>query len=323
MSISRRQLREEIAEALYAISANELAEVCDELGMGPAGPDDHPMNSKRVYVKRRLTGLDVPALVTMARHVLTETRWEPLAALLSEADGLGGVSGELKNLIFASVGPKPRIVFRDAINNEIEVIEGADRCLVYDSPLDEDGLPWNKLVAWWAINHWDFSANPPYDERASARELYDRLARSLGRNEVENQVLRSYSSLYGTLGFHIPALLPQVYLHYDPHTAREQGGRPYLSRQRMDFLLLLPRRVRVVIEVDGIQHYSDGAGQASTARYAEMMKADRELRLGGYEVYRFGGYEFVDTTYAHVMLVQFFTSLLLKHGVPPEAPEQA
>jgi very-short-patch-repair endonuclease len=39
----------------------------------------------------------------------------------------------------------------------------------------------------------------------------------------------------------------------------------------MDFLLLLPNRSRVVVEVDGKQHYAD-AGRADPARYAEMVR---------------------------------------------------
>lgn len=63
----------------------------------------------------------------------------------------------------------------------------------------------------------------------------------------------------------------------------------------MDFLLLLPSRVRVVIECDGQQHYADDTGKASPRRYAEMMATDRDLRLKGYEIYRFGGAELTDT----------------------------
>ena len=58
----------------------------------------------------------------------------------------------------------------------------------------------------------------------------------------------------------------------------------------MDFLLLLPGRQRVVIEIDGKQHYADGE-TASPQRYATMVAEDRNLRLLGYEVYRFGGHE--------------------------------
>jgi hypothetical protein len=57
--------------------------------------------------------------------------------------------------------------------------------------------------------------------------------------------------------------LIQVYLHYDPYT-RWAGGT--LGRQRMDFLLLLDHRRRVVLEVDGIQHYADTEG--ALARHA-------------------------------------------------------
>ena len=36
-----------------------------------------------------------------------------------------GVDGQLKSIIFASTGPKPRIVLRDAIN-VVEVVENAE-----------------------------------------------------------------------------------------------------------------------------------------------------------------------------------------------------
>jgi hypothetical protein len=59
----------------------------------------------------------------------------------------------------------------------------------------------------------------------------------------------------------------------------------------MDFLLLLPGGVRVVLEVDGKTHYADDDGHAAPGRYATMVKADRELKLSGYELYRFGAVE--------------------------------
>lgn len=45
---------------------------------------------------------------------------------------------------------------------------------------------------------------------------------------------------------------------YDPYTRSRYlpGGSP-LQRQRMGFLLLLPHRVRVVIECDGKYYYSN------------------------------------------------------------------
>ncbi|MER5708450.1 hypothetical protein [Streptomyces sp. NPDC002122] len=59
----------------------------------------------------------------------------------------------------------------------------------------------------------------------------------------------------------------------------------------MDFLLLTPDRSRIVIEVDGVQHYADATGKASPRLYSEMVAEDRRLRLMGYDIYRFGGHE--------------------------------
>lgn len=77
----------------------------------------------------------------------------------------------------------------------------------------------------------------------------------------------------------------------------------------MDFLLLLPGRRRVVIEVDGVQHYSEN-NQPSPRKYAEMVSADRKLQLSGYEVYRFGGRELPNPKQAEPMLNAFFDELL-------------
>ena len=78
----------------------------------------------------------------------------------------------------------------------------------------------------------------------------------------------------------------------------------------MDFLLLLPGRRRVVLELDGIRHYADDNKQADPHQYAEMVSADRELQLIGYEVHRFGGQEFVDRATAAATLTKFFDDLL-------------
>src|SRR3712207_8444037 len=57
-------------------------------------------------------------------------------------------------------------------------------------------------------------------------------------NPAEHLVFRTYLKRYAGGRFDIPALIPQVYLHYDPLSRRARGanGSP-LARQRMDFLL--------------------------------------------------------------------------------------
>lgn len=51
-----------------------------------------------------------------------------------------GVAGMMKNLIFASIGEKPELVFRDAVNNDVEIVKYADKVLVFDRPLPSSGL---------------------------------------------------------------------------------------------------------------------------------------------------------------------------------------
>lgn len=306
---NHKTLSDAIADALYAVSALELADVCIHFGLTPESPDeDGPMSGKIRYVKRRLTHLQWEDLVALGWRVNNEYETPVLTQLLN-LTGLRGVDGQLKNLIFAASGPKPRIVFTDAINNDIKLVENDEYCLVYDRPLAEGGLTWRELVAWWV----DKQRYGDMTEQDAARDLYRRLRASMADNAAERLLFSEYCKLYGSLGFDIPALIPQVYLHYDPYTKR-MGSK--LARQRMDFLLLLPSRRRVVLELDGRQHYADDEGKASPLLYAEMVKEDRELRHAGYEVYRFGGMEFVEGMKPKRMLEKFFLTLLDKHPSP-------
>jgi hypothetical protein len=278
----------------------------------PTGPsEDDPWKSKRKYVVNRLLTLRGEALDDMVRAVATEFGDAELAGLVAPI-GLVGVAGEPKNLIFAADGAKPRIVLRDAINNTIEIVENADKCLIYDRHIGATGLTWADLTHWWA-------ARDPV-EPTPARSLFRRLRDSLA-SPPERVLFNAYGSLYGQAqGDELPALLPQVYLHYDPYTARElvdqDGGA--LMRQRMDFLLLLPRGRRIVVEVDGKQHYAEG-DRASPRRYAEMVSEDRRLRLAGYEVYRFGGAELPDSPRARELVLRFFEDLLATARQEPTA----
>lgn len=281
-------LREAIARTLTSrVKAYDIADECARLGLPPERQGEDPWNSKWNYVESRLRHRKLAELLAIAEMVTDVYDDQVLERLLALA-GASGVSGEMKNLIFASTGPKPKIVLRDAVNNDLEITEDGEHCLVYDRPLGEEGLTWRHLAAWWAGRD-DLTED---EERAAGRDLYKRLLKSAA-NDAERLIFERYCVRYATHGFGVPALIPQVYLHYDPYN-RWAGGT--LPRQRMDFLLLLPRRRRVVLELDGIQHYADGGGRADPARYAVMAAADRELRLAGYEVYRFGGHEIADVS---------------------------
>ncbi|GAA1589664.1 hypothetical protein GCM10009828_012910 [Actinoplanes couchii] len=317
-----RKLRGAIGQALReAMSAPKVEQFCTGIGLAPPHPpDDVAMISKAAYVERRLGGKSEPELLQLALQVLDECEGGDAAARLADlvAGGGTGVAGEMKNLIFAADGPKPEFVFRDALNNDLEAIKNAEYCLIYDRPLGDDGLTWRQLGDWWT-GHAGLAHLP---EREIWNNLHDRLERSLGDNVGERHILDAYKRRYRRLGPDIPALIPQVYLHYDPYPqARYARSTPPLVRQRMDFLLLLPHRIRVVIEWDGAQHYADDEvlanlrRYANPSRYAAMMAEDRALRLRGYEVYRFGGHE-LDEPGIEQRLDRFFDDLDRRYAPP-------
>jgi len=213
-----------------------------------------------------------------------------------------GVKSRPKNLIFASNGPKPDIILSDAVDNDIQVVANAEYVLIYDRPIARSGLAWTELVNWW-------KSHPEADSKNPERSLYNRLFESLA-SPPEKYFFRAYYAVFGDQLSDLPALIPQVYLHYDPKIVREFVGKKRLVRQRMDFLLLFPDRIRVVVEIDGKQHYAEDDGRASPKRYAEMVHEDRSLRLRGYELYRFGGNEMPDYSTAKGVVRDFFQVLI-------------
>lgn len=217
------------------------------------------------------------------------------------------IKGELKNLIFAPVGQKPDITIENSISNELRLIGNTDNCLLYNFEMGADGLQWNKLIEWWKENDKENTDN-------SEIELYSRLKESLD-SESEKIFFKTYYNYYRhPVKKDIPALVPQVYLHYDPRSKYQRNGKPVYSHQRMDFLMLLTGGVQIIFELDGQQHYSVN-GKAAPSVYAEMAKDDRELRLKGYEVYRFGGYEFLNETSAKQMICNFFDKLFERYEI--------
>jgi hypothetical protein len=201
-------------------------------------------------------------------------------------------TGRPKNLIFAS-STKPDLRFRDAVNNDIEIVTNVDQVLVYDRPISVDGLRWRDLQSWWS----ETKGIPDGD--IAKKSLYRRLCASLPKNAPPQRLLfESFFRGFGSAIPNLPALLPEVWLHWDAKTVRERGPHALL-RFRMDFLLLLPQGVRVVLEVDGKHHYARDDGLADSTRYAKMAAADRELKLAGYHVFRFGAAELQGTAGGH------------------------
>jgi very-short-patch-repair endonuclease len=220
----------------------------------------------------------------------------------------------IKNIIFASNHLKPEIILSDSLINQIQIVENAEFCLIYDRPIKGHGLLWMELVDWWKY----FANIKNLSDTEAGKRLYKRLKESLKDNQIEIFFFENYyQKLYPRFSKQLPALIPQVYLHYDPYTIqllKKMSKNKRLKRQRMDFLLLLPRNQRIVIEIDGKQHYSDNQGRANPNQYSEMVAEDRKLKLSGYEIYRFGGYELMQDN-ASIVIEDFFLKLFSKYEI--------
>jgi very-short-patch-repair endonuclease len=314
--VSTRTLRAAIENALiYSFTRTNLELVLAEelhLTWTYDACDPSEADTKRALIDGYIHQWPLPQLVAFARRLdaeveISEPYLADLRRYIDAYDRGGGVEGPTKNPIFAANGPKPDIVLRDAVSNDIEIVANAEHCLVYEQPIPAEGLRFSHLIRWWRAR--EGLPEALFDDRAVGHELHRRLAASLD-SEAEKVVFEAYAGRYKA-SYDIPALIPQVYLHYDPYDQRTRrgltSGTP-LARQRMDFLLLFSDRQRVVIEVDGKQHYAQG-DQASPALYSEMVAEDRRLRLAGYEVYRFGGYELTQKQNSAAMVQDFFAQL--------------
>lgn len=223
-------------------------------------------------------------------------------------------SGPIKNIIFAAKY-KPDIVIEDALSNDIRVVN-ANGALIFDKGIPSDGVRWNAIVEWYT------SLEEGNDEKMMAHHFYNCLD-----SDAEKLFFKGYIKYIKKHGKHLPALIPQVYMYYDPKTKSERALKIF-EHQKMDFIMIISATQRVVIEVDGIHHYAEDSvapgtnfkHYASTTRYAEMMKAHREMLLAGYDVYRFGGRELwineINTEERILkMIMEFFEELFDKYYV--------
>ncbi|MGB4092042.1 MAG: hypothetical protein WBK46_08915 [Ruminococcus flavefaciens] len=232
-----------------------------------------------------------------------------------EIESCSGVKGQIQGIVFAAVH-KPEILFTDFLNQNVEIPVNPSVYLYYDKKIPSCGLKWSELKQWYA------------DSRINCGEsLIERLMKSVENchSPLEPRLFKSYLDLVEQFGEEIPAILPQVYLYYDSKTQKERLKKIF-DHQCMDFLLLFSESHRVVIEIDGIQHYAFDdkiaipnrqypIHEASVDRYASMVAAQREMTLAGYEVYRFGGKELYDADKADVLIKKFFKDLFQKYGV--------
>ena len=290
------------AKILYVRSAYDIAQWCDRLGMGPSNKE--PFNSKPAYVRDRVLNTPSSDLQTVVGNILREFQshadgngkepptedWLRAWEALREAAGID----EIQTIVFASRG-KPDLVLHDVPNSQLADTKGI--ALIWRTLITEKGLTVADMLRWWRSNH------------RTGDSIYRRFSECCQNND-ERSVLDHY---YRTVvkmdeNSELPALLPQVWLSYDPLTREQRYGKPALERQRLDFLMYLPGRRKVIIEVDGIYHISKGDGQACLETYSKGLAADRGLMAKGYTIYRFGVNEIQQD--ASDVLGQFFHDIL-------------
>lgn len=300
---------EETFDALGAIDASDhrFALLLEGIVSGDTVPDE--------AAQRRLVAVINPPLAVAGLELRETgaTDGYPVFELVSTRSR----SGRPKNLIFASP-VKPDLRLSDAIDNDIEIVGNADDVLVYDRPISVGGIRWRDLQEWWKATHRLDS------DRQAKTELYRRLRQSLPADSPPQQLLfRLYHDIHRDAVQDLPALLPEVWLHWDPKTVQARGAAALLGL-RMDFLLLVNGGGRIVLEVDGMTHYAIERHDmppdlprwiADPAKYARTMAGSRDLTLAGYEVYRFGANDLRNADQARPMLTRFFADLFRRHHV--------
>ena len=121
-----------------------------------------------------------------------------------------------KNLIFGSRA-KPDLRFRDAVDNDIEIVTHSNEVLVFDEPM-RGALLWRDLQSWWA-RHEGIE-----DGEQAKRGLYVRLWRCLPETSPAQRLLfKTFFEHFAERFTELPALLPEVWLHYDPKTVRQRA----------------------------------------------------------------------------------------------------
>jgi hypothetical protein len=94
-----------------------------------------------------------------------------------------------------------------------------DEFLVYERPIGPEGLRWSDLQDWWQ------QARGIDDETEAKRTLYARPLAGLPPEDESPQIhlFRLYHEIHRFRVHGLPALLPEVWLYWDPKTVQQRG----------------------------------------------------------------------------------------------------
>jgi hypothetical protein len=276
----KRELIDAIAETLYSEKCHELKAICTSYGLFPQDVNLDPCYSKRSYIKNCLLHKNEEDIIEISRKILSDYNADFINPVLAKMTST--IFGDVQNIIFAADNGKPDLIFNALTNGK--VIKHSNNALVYDDIIDETkGLSWGNLVNWWLRKF----------PQSNESDLYNHLLNSLQSNQEKIFFKTYYDNFKPKFGEELPALLPQVYVFYDPKTNLNRVP------QRIDFFMLLSNFNRMVFEIDGSQHFSklDNSTNiyvGSKKEYAKTLEDTRILQLNGFQVFRFGTYDIYD-----------------------------
>lgn len=277
--------KELIAELLRGKYTADLIEIiCDTIGLGPKNDIDNASDSKRKYVLKRLMPLKERELKKVTNDLREHGYIDDneYTNIICTIDGVEN-SKSISQIVFAASAKKPDINF-DLFTNLLDVEERPEEYLVYkeEIPINK-GLTYHELERWWNENYFgDLWCT-----------LDDRLMADMS-NSQKMFYISYYRTFKNKLEKNLPALLPETYVKYDNKTIKQRLGSK-VTFQRMDFGLILPHNRKILIELDGKQHYSkqdiNGNWVVDPEIYALERKLDRDMKFQGYEVIRVGNEE--------------------------------
>jgi very-short-patch-repair endonuclease len=248
------------------------------------------------------------------------------------------------NIVFCAKNAAP-YVDRISINpNKIKytddiVNDSYASFYIYDNDVPETGLGITEIIKWAQIN-----------KNLSENDLKNKFL--LECSNGEKTIMNTFIDYFWK--YEVPALLPQYYCRRSIASSKTRAEKGLEAiHQRADFVMFFPLGKKVIIELDDYNHFIelDNNGErikyfkgtskigsdsidvlvneshkglldnisgtkyiASAKQYAANMASDRELKLEGYEVFRFGGYDTVRSD-AEKIIKSFFNELFKSYGI--------
>ena len=261
--------------------ANEIPVFMQRLGIEKQSTAN-PYANKRTYVTDTLYNNDDRTVLNFSNNLLVHLKLGNHSSKSKEIEtwykcrsDLERILLEIRNCPSNTVGLK-QIFY--ACQYKPELITQADgfmadkkNCsLDYRGPFSHTGITWDNVLDYFMskeITLWDLSDR--YDKAIAPR--------------CEKLFYEAYTKQFINTGFEISnceiALLPQVYVNWDPYTKEQRGYK--LVNQRVDFLWYGPNHFPLIIEIDGPSHWE------FPDEYCVQCRTDRDLMDLGFHIRRF------------------------------------